>query len=312
MFICFMLFFFNGLFSQNQDGISIIVFQDYETIHIGEVVTYAIKVYTQEDIKNVHFPLEIELPSHQTFDIKLYSPEKLMDGRIEWRMDYSIYYYELGNFDFPALQVNCEPEDSINESIDIMSEKKSVFVESLFKEEEEVRLKDLKGFQKFRTWNWLIWFIGIIFLIKLIVFFIVYYFVRTGLIQFKKKMVLSPFKEAEEALDQLTVSQINESQLPHFYFKLTETLKRYLERTYEIPALEWTTTELLVKLKEEKYLEHTKVRKLADWLEMADRIKFSDYRVLEEQLSEDKTFIRSLITSIKESLSTETTQEEGK
>lgn len=283
----------NNILADSPQTTSVIVLQSANKIQIGDSVTFAIKVYTSPQIDDVQFPYQLKLTSDQQVNFNVYPPETIADGRLEWRIDYIVHYYNLGDFDFPSIQINAYQNK--NNVSTIQSEPQKVYVESLFQKDEKIELKKLKSFHEFKTWSWLYVLLFFLFISLAILLVVIFLMLRTGVIHIKKRTLLSPLKEAQLNLEKLIISQLKQEDLPHYYFQLTHIFKRYLERSFEIPALEYTSTELIKKLKKNSYLSGSQMNSCNEWLQKSDRIKFSDYRVSEESIIQDKQFITTMI-----------------
>jgi hypothetical protein len=87
---------------------------------------------------------------------------------------------------------------------------------------------------------------------------------------------LTPAEEAYRALFRLKGSDyLKKSQYREYFFLMSEILKRYFERRYEIPALESTTFELMKELKSKTSVEQRKV--IQSVLDSCDLVKFAKH-----------------------------------
>lgn len=84
---------------------------------------------------------------------------------------------------------------------------------------------------------------------------------------------LPPWEEALSALDALPWREwLEGGQVKRYYYALSEVLKRYMERRFEFPAVEQTTTELLASMR----LHKTPMRDdLARFFMRSDLVKYS-------------------------------------
>jgi hypothetical protein len=81
--------------------------------------------------------------------------------------------------------------------------------------------------------------------------------------------------EAEAALRRLLEKDlIRKGELKAFYTELSDVMKRYAGRRFEVPYLERTTGEVLSDLKGRK-LSQGEVSELRALLEVSDRVKFA-------------------------------------
>lgn len=88
---------------------------------------------------------------------------------------------------------------------------------------------------------------------------------------------LSPHDEAYQALRNLYDSSlIREGKVKVYYFRLSEIIRRYLERRFEFAAVEKTTDEISKDLRQIA-LEDTAKRLIREFLEEVDIVKFAKY-----------------------------------
>jgi uncharacterized protein YjiS (DUF1127 family) len=106
---------------------------------------------------------------------------------------------------------------------------------------------------------------------------------------------LSPQKEAQKGLERLWDEGWAARDLNGFYAELTGVVRRYLERTLGIRALEQTTEESLRDLAARPSSPAEAVSRLQSLLESADLVKFAAFRPerneVEEHFQGAKAFI---------------------
>ncbi len=123
---------------------------------------------------------------------------------------------------------------------------------------------------------------------------------------------IPPVKEALEALDTLEQEALwQKGQVKAHYSHLSEILRRYLERKYHFPALEWTKREIhryIIK----KGVSNFPLGQVDELLRISDLVKFAKYQPEEHRHSEvvgetkalikhmDNIALDPVITEIKE------------
>lgn len=127
--------------------------------------------------------------------------------------------------------------------------------------------------------------LGII-LIAAIVFFIFYY------IRWKKKNVplfSKPEKPAEpphiialRELDRIKAQKLwQQEKIKQYYSEVADTIRAYIERRFDIPAMEQTSTETIGIFKQNKELvDPTSLNQVQHILSLADLVKFAKYTPL--------------------------------
>lgn len=126
-------------------------------------------------------------------------------------------------------------------------------------------------------WNY------ILLVILLIIAACCYYFTRRKGVEITAMAevpLLPPYEEAIEALDSLKSAKLWQAgQDKEYYTRLTDILRRYIDRRFGINAVEMTTTQIIDTLKRN---EETRAvnQQLKQILEIADFVKFANMRPL--------------------------------
>jgi len=110
-----------------------------------------------------------------------------------------------------------------------------------------------------------------------------------------------PIPADEEALARLrdlqASSLLASGKIKEFYSAISETLRAYLERGFEVPALERTTSELARDLRKRQGIASERQIELKELLETCDLVKFAKFRPDitegEEELQKAIRFIES-------------------
>jgi hypothetical protein len=103
---------------------------------------------------------------------------------------------------------------------------------------------------------------------------------------------LPPDEEALRALD--TLDALIDGPAKPYYSRLTDTLKRYIERRFALPALDRTTTELFPLLKDLPVSVDLR-RALRDLLESADLAKFAKVESPSDERRRHRDATRELV-----------------
>lgn len=135
----------------------------------------------------------------------------------------------------------------------------------------------------------------------------VYWFLKRRKIQLEESQrMLPPYEEAITALKELDdTGLLRENRSKEYYSKLTEIVKRYLDREVDDRALESTSGELIERLQLHKDAGHFEfdnatIKKLDDILRRADLVKFAKMQQMEGQASNDRSSIEQIIKETKE------------
>jgi len=114
-----------------------------------------------------------------------------------------------------------------------------------------------------------------------------------------------------EVIDRLERSDLLATgQIKEYYSQLSQALRQYLEYRFPMPALDRTTSELLVEFRRiEMPLDHQSI--LRYFFDTGDLVKFAKYVPSEEEISDDLERVKKFValTTPKKEESTLKTQE---
>ena len=97
---------------------------------------------------------------------------------------------------------------------------------------------------------------------------------------------LTPRELAQLELERLMEGGLAEQDVKLFYVELTGVVRRYIERTTGVRAPEQTTEEFLYQISREQTFPTEKNRRLKNFLEAADLVKFAAHRPRPEDVRE--------------------------
>lgn len=284
-----------GLNLLAQGTISIESTVDKSTIHIGDRVTYTLTVKHSADVA-VDLPATgINLGQFEIQDYQVLEPQK-KDGLLVEEVTYQISIYEVGDFVIPPVPVQYTLPDS--QTFALQSEEIAIHVVSL-KPSEMADIRDVKAPLTVPPDYTFYYFLGGVLSLLLLVVLAIYIYLK----KFKKEDI--PFfapppprpahEVAYEALQALDKEKLLESgEVKLYYIKISEIIRTYLSRRYEIDVLEMTTFELLLNLREVVDIEEENVELIQDFLNKCDLVKFAKYIPTED----DTQSIMPLATKI--------------
>lgn len=118
----------------------------------------------------------------------------------------------------------------------------------------------------------------------------------------------SPIEKATSLLQQLERKELwQRGEVKSYYSELTDIARNYIEEEIQIPAMESTTSELIVGLrnaakKKKLKLSAETVANLEKVLKQADLVKFAKVKPLDFEIEEDKKRIANSIVTIHKSI----------
>jgi hypothetical protein len=205
----------------------------------------------------------------QVTDFSTQEKKKILEGK-----NFVITNYALGDYVIRPFTV--QYRNKTGEIKEIETNSLYITIESVDKSKEpKSDIKGIKGVQKIkpRLWPWLLA------LVLLGIATGVYFFYqnsRRPCLGSGQAEELSPHDEAYQALGRLQHSDlIRKGQMKLYFFQMSEILRRYFERRFQIPALESTTYELKNELQDKANQENLQL--IDEVLSFCDLVKFAKY-----------------------------------
>ena len=206
------------------------------------------------------------------------SAEKNLSGEIRIRL----LVDQLGSFTTGPLSVTFMDKEG-GESV-LEAEPVSLAVLSnLGEKPEEALLKPIYDIIPIRFgWKKKVWWGGAVLLLCLMTGGFLWWRKRSGVKEAQETVRIFPHVKARESIQELEEGRLFErGYLKVFYFRFTEIMRRYLEELRGFPAVEFTTQEIALAMKDKKD------RELLQLLRQADLVKFADFRPTQARKEED-------------------------
>lgn len=256
---------------------------DKKKATIGDTIHFSL-IVTADEKEHIVMPKLGE--SLGQFDIRDYSIEpfeKQKDGLFVQRYNYVIANYAVGKYAIPPIQLEYKKDDNTQ----ILSSD-TVEVEIISTTEHKAKdIKDIKDVYSIERKYGLYIAIAAAFLIlALIIFFIWKRFKQKKQLHDTEpeKIMLPPYEEAIQAFETLLSKQyIENSKVKLFYVELSEIIKRYLGRVFDIVTMERTTDEILYELKN---VSVKNMPIIEEFLTNSDLIKFAKFNPSPEKNDE--------------------------
>lgn len=224
------------------------------------------------------------------------------DGKYELIKKYGLAQFDSGKYTVPSLKVFINQKPYFTDSLSV--EVANVQVDTL--QQKMYEIKPIIGAPSASSgiWKWLL-------IIALLtgVGFLVYYLIK----RFQKKKVeqevfKTPIEKATSLMNSLEKKELwQKGEVKAYYSELTDIARNYIEEAIEIPAMESTTSELIVALKnasQKKKMAVTQetLENLEKVLKQADLVKFAKSKPLDFEISEDKKKIEKTILTLDRSI----------
>ncbi len=300
--IFFTLFILCSTFFFAQNQYEITTSTDSTQVKIGSEVIYRIQIKTQDENPKLLFNKKSAFFPFDTINSYPIDTTKIEDFFL-FTKKYSLIPFEDGLQYIPSQPLIINGKLFNTDSIPIKVE--TVKVDTVQK-----KIYDIKPIIAVKKNNRDIFIkigigIGIIIGILLLILVLKYIF-KNRKLSLKKK--LPPLEQAIEDLKKLESVSLNEQEeLKDYYSRLTNIIRKYLEDEVNIPAMESTSKELLVKLKtlnETKKIQLDKevFKEIEKVFENADLAKFAKALIDSNNAKKDKVIIEKAVVQTHESI----------
>jgi hypothetical protein len=235
--------------------------------------------------------------------IESYAIDTIKNGnRYELIKKYGLAQFDSGKYAIPRLPILINGKPVFSDSLKV--EVNTVKVDTL-----KQKMYDIKNIATAEsTSNWWKYLLGLLLLIG--IGFLIYKLLRKYQKREKVAEVVftSPIEKATTLLQQLESKELwQKGEIKTYYSELTDIARTYIEEEIKIPAMESTTSELIVSLRKVASQKKLKLSKetlvnLEKVLQQADLVKFAKSIPLEYEIEEDKKRISSSIVTIHNSI----------
>jgi hypothetical protein len=269
---------------------------DSSNIIIGSQARVVFEAHTEGPI-SVSFPKFADSLASHVEIIQKSSVDTIRTGHsIDYRQTVIVTSFDSGSFSIPAYPFVYTTN---GKSDTLLSNPLSINVSLVPTDTSKVIADVKKPFDAPITWKeimpYVLWGLLILAVIALIIFVIVRWYKKKPLLR-AKKITEPAHVIALRELDKLKDQKLWQNGfVKEYYSNLTEIIRLFIERRFEIPALEQTSDELLFEFKQKKVLESSAYDLLSDLLKLADLVKFAKHLPLpvenEKCLENGYTFV---------------------
>lgn len=246
-------------------------------VTIGERIICSVFVRHAPKIK---LASTIEFPNSRDFEIKSVKeiPDKEEKGIVMTGRNFEIAAYGLGEFVIDEIPVKYLAADGAAK--EIKTNRIYITVQSVDKKGKPKQ--DIRGIKPPADLpsdlkKWVMAGTVLTVILGLLIFLLLFLRSRKPRIE-TSAVILSPHEEAYQSLQTLFDSPlIREGQLKEYYVRISEIIRRYMERRYDFAAVEKTTDEIFKNLRDLKIADGAKAV-IKEFLLDADMVKFAKYR----------------------------------
>ena len=265
---------------------------------------------TVDTLSNVVFPslknfgrLEV-IRSYQIDTIK-------KADRYELIKKYGLTQFDSGKYTIPSLNVIINNKSFLTDSISI--EIANVTVDTLKQKMFDIKPIIAVSSDYNKWWKYLF----ILLLLIGIGAVAYWYYKKHKKKKTEQEIFKTPIEKATSLLQNLEKKELwQKGEIKTYYSELTDIARNYIEEAIEIPAMESTTTELILGLrnasvKKKMVLSKDTLDNLSSVLRQADLVKFAKSKPLDFEISDDRNKIEKAILTLDKAIPIEVIVEEN-
>lgn len=256
-----------------------------------------------DTLSNVVFPTSTNFGKLEV--IRSYVVDTIKKGdRYELIKKYGLTQFDSGKYTIPSLKVIINNKSFLTDSIAV--EVANVAVDTL-----QQKMFDIKPIVAVESSS-SIWMYILLLILIVGIGALVYWLTK----KYQKKKIeeeifKTPIEKATTLLQNLEKKELwQKGEIKTYYSELTDIARNYIEEAIEIPAMESTTSELIiglraVSLKKKMTLAADTLENLEKVLKHADLVKFAKSKPLDFEIAEDRKKIEKAILTIDNSIPVE-------
>lgn len=261
---------------------------DRAIITIGDRIIYTLTIKSDHRIRLDPIPLGSNLGAFEIKDYKSYAPEKDEDGKIINRSEYNITTFTTGEYVIPPIEITYTDPNGNKKSI--ASERIFITVKSVGATQAE--MEDIRGLKPpidIKGASRILYIVGL-FLLAAGIF--AWFYLRSKAKALKIPEIPEELKRPawEVAISELQALKhsdlLKKNQVKQYYINLSEILRKYIQRRFQILALDRTTQEIKQELKGIK-IDPGIIELIHNFLKDCDLVKFAKFSPTEKKTDEN-------------------------
>lgn len=280
-------------------GIEIQTAVDRAECLIGDRVEYTLTITYDSTYELIPPPLGANLGG---FDVKDYQTDQistLKDGRRQSVSRFTLSTFTTGDYVIPPIPVAFNLPDGTRKVL--LSEGVPIKVKSLLAENaDSLDIRPQKPVWEFAR-DMTAWYIGggTVLAILLVAAWLMWRRFRRKEADVEAIDTRPPWEKAFERLAILKERRLpQEGGFQEYYFELTETIRQYLGRMYDVHVLEMTTEEFIESFQQVE-LPGSLYERCREFLQHADLAKFARYQPTTERCDEDLEAAHNMIELVR-------------
>jgi len=271
---------------------------------IGDPITVDLRVHTPDGYL-VWFPDTEEIDGLTIRDVKAGDPRPAADGGLDWRQSFTLEPSRSGELEVPALVVKyarkpVDPDGEPRYEHELTAKSLQVTVRSALTTQDSVQQpRDITGTLLPPKPPMSRWRMGLI--AGVVAGVLAGAYAAYRLIRHRRSRPAPPILPEIWALAALTelagMDWFERAGVREYYYRLTEIVRRYIERQFGLAAPEMTTQEFLSTLARNRSALPYDTERLRAFLEACDIVKYAAYRPLPDDAEEAMRAARAFVNA---------------
>ncbi len=232
------------------------------------------------------------------------------NDRYELIKKYGLTQFDSGRYTIPSIKILINKKPFLSDSllVDVANVKVDTLQQKMYDIKDIVPVENKIG-------NWWKYLLALVIILGIVA--LVYIYIKKH--QKKKieeQIFKTPIEKATSLLNNLEKKELwQKGEIKAYYSELTDIARNYIEEAIEIPAMESTTSELILGLraasvKKKMTLSQETIENLERVLKQADLVKFAKSKPLDFEITEDRNKIQKAILTLDKSIPVEVPVEE--
>ena len=232
------------------------------------------------------------------------------NDRYELIKKYGLTQFDSGRYTIPSIKILINKKPFLSDSllVDVANVKVDTLQQKMYDIKDIVPVENTVG-------NWWKYLLALVIILGIVA--LVYVYIKKH--QKKKieeEIFKTPIEKATSLLNNLEKKELwQKGEIKAYYSELTDIARNYIEEAIEIPAMESTTSELILGLraasvKKKMTLSQETIENLERVLKQADLVKFAKSKPLDFEITEDRNKIQKAILTLDKSIPVEVPVEE--
>ena len=232
------------------------------------------------------------------------------NDRYELIKKYGLTQFDSGRYTIPSIKILINKKPFLSDSllVDVANVKVDTLQQKMYDIKDIVPVENTVG-------NWWKYLLALVIILGIVA--LVYVYIKKH--QKKKieeEIFKTPIEKATSLLNNLEKKELwQKGEIKAYYSELTDIARNYIEEAIEIPAMESTTSELILGLraasvKKKMTLSQETIENLERVLKQADLVKFAKSKPLDFEITEDRNKIQKAILTLDKSIPVEIPVEE--